>query len=742
MKSMIFSLSLLSAAALSLSAAEGRQIYAHYMACWPAGTSAIHHSLGEAHKVRHDSRNLVDAVGGRIVNFPLIPQNRRLTPEESAELEIRRAIRGGLDGFAIDAWAGGDGAKQTLDRLFAAAEKMKVPFYLTICMDPSCHPRNPKEPGNQIDEYIKSIKQLLEKHGKSPNLARRNGKPLIFGYSSAGIFNTAEMKKLPEGPEKWRKIRDAYVKIEQAVGQKLYFHYDFDNDKKSPKKAEWLGSHYDAVGGFLGSNGEWRFDDKLISAIKKGGAEWSMPMWFQYNNKAGSLLAGKGSDILRKNWEQARKTGSTLLQFVTLNDYGEETSLAPGYETNYTILNLNRHLIDWWKQGREPKVDKDVIHVIFRKNMPGSVTYPFRERRTAEGCVEVVTILTAPGKVDVENYGSYEAPAGLFVKQFPMKPGKISAKVKRGLFGSTAVSVTTHEEISDRPFRENNTLACFSSNYDEEWKADFPNDKPLYYSEYGDVDGDGLPNWFEMYWFGKFPFMETASGADPAADPDQDGKTNLQEWKDQSNPLAKQPTYAAGYVWNMDEIHKSGLSWNPDLDTTGHPVWYYMYKHGDVGRIVPDGKYERDPFSGPNVFYAGLMVHLSPHHAPPYRYIHGWIAREKNKYGSFTLKIVPRKQAMQILAWQSPVNGNVALTAQGEFTAGPVDSTFSVMKNGSVLYEKKIGRKEQKEAFNLKFDSIPVRKGDCLYFIGNCSENGAEVKLRNLNIKLNKLEQK
>ena len=59
---MIFSLSLLSAAALSLSAAEGRQIYAHYMACWPAGTSAIHHSLGEAHKVRHDSRNLVEAV--------------------------------------------------------------------------------------------------------------------------------------------------------------------------------------------------------------------------------------------------------------------------------------------------------------------------------------------------------------------------------------------------------------------------------------------------------------------------------------------------------------------------------------------------------------------------------------------------------------------------------------------------------------------------------------------------------
>ena len=71
------------------------------MACWPAGTGAIHHSLGEAHKIRHTGRNLVDAVGGRIVNFPLIPQNRRLTAEESAELEIRRAIRAGSTGSPL-----------------------------------------------------------------------------------------------------------------------------------------------------------------------------------------------------------------------------------------------------------------------------------------------------------------------------------------------------------------------------------------------------------------------------------------------------------------------------------------------------------------------------------------------------------------------------------------------------------------------------------------------------------------
>ena len=35
------------------------------------------------------------------------------------------------------------------------------------------------------------------------------------------------------------------------------------------------------------------------------------------------------------------------------------------------------------------------------------------------------------------------------------------------------------------------------------WKADFGDREPWHYREYGDLDGDGLPNWFEMYWFTK-----------------------------------------------------------------------------------------------------------------------------------------------------------------------------------------------------------------------------------------------
>ena len=54
------------------------------------------------------------------------------------------------------------------------------------------------------------------------------------------------------------------------------------------------------------------------------------------------------------------------------------------------------------------------------------------------------------------------------------------------------------------------------------WKADFGDAPPLLRGEYADDDHDGLPNWFEMYWFGKFLDWSTATVADPGTDPDSD----------------------------------------------------------------------------------------------------------------------------------------------------------------------------------------------------------------------------
>ena len=85
-------------------------------------------------------------------------------------------------------------------------------------------------------------------------------------------------------------------------------------------------------------------------------------------------------------------------------------------------------------------------------------------------------------------------------------------------------------------------MTCFSTEFKRHWKADFGEQvPPLIRGEYADDDQDGLPNWFEMYWFGKFLDYSTATAADANADPDGDGKTNIEEWRARRTRRSRPP---------------------------------------------------------------------------------------------------------------------------------------------------------------------------------------------------------
>jgi hypothetical protein len=106
------------------------------MGCYPVAAAATAYIRNDcAHMSRHDGKGQFDAIGDRWRNWPLLPDGLKLTLEQSADLEIRRAMRGGIDGFAMDVWAGGQGAKDMLEALFKVAEEKDYPFELTICLD-------------------------------------------------------------------------------------------------------------------------------------------------------------------------------------------------------------------------------------------------------------------------------------------------------------------------------------------------------------------------------------------------------------------------------------------------------------------------------------------------------------------------------------------------------------------------------------------------------------------------------
>ncbi len=560
-----------------------KKVFAHYMGCYPAGTGATRsNQLSAGKEMRHDLPDDTSRRGGRFRNFPLLPWDPALTPEESADLEIRRAMRIGIDGFAVDAWAGGDGAKEVLDALIRVAEKKDYPFELTICLDPAC--------GGTL---VKTVREVLDRWGESPKLARRDGKPLIFSYSSRGlvmetlyaeidaripdIAREAAAYRLRTTELGWHLMGQAFRRAEEQVGQPIFYHYDLiyffhPMDEKLVRPgmmndaAGAIARHVPALGsfGFYGFQGKV---EEVARAVRAAGAEWGgAGGMHQKENMPLEIFMPKGTDWLRFVWADQRRDEASLVQLITWNDYTENSNIAPAYNTRYTIYDLTGYLIEWWRQGKPPAVERDRVYLTYAKYPKEAKSWPFTIQARRDRALEVLTILTAPATVHLPGRDiRYEAPAGFHVEQFPVVPGPVIAELIRG--EAVTLRLESPEPITDRPFREDNALVCFSTEFERHWKADYGDVPPLLYSEYGDLDNDGLPNWFEMYWFtearGFKPIkptdladlldapkdhpvtfwadMRTATKVDPAADPDGDGLSNLDEYLRRSDPTIPAP---------------------------------------------------------------------------------------------------------------------------------------------------------------------------------------------------------
>jgi hypothetical protein len=389
-----------------------KTIFAHYMGSYPVACAATAYHRSQVGQMRHDSADRLAGLGGTIRNWPLVSDGVQLSLKDSADLEIRRAMRLGIDGFAIDAWASGESARKVFDALITVAEEKNYPFAVTICLDPTC-----QEKKLARDGFIESIKYILDKHGKSPKLARRDGKPLIFGYQSHGIRWGLYPADLTATDAGWQSIIDEYRKVETAVGQPLYFDFCLSNffggadftklpGARPPhqpgvwivKASEAMARYFPAISAFTDSEIVPELGE-MARVVKAQGAEWGQPLWYQYENQLGALSVGKGTELLRTRWQMARESGSTLIQFVTWNDYGENTVLAPGYQTGYALADLNAYFIQWWKSGQAPAPDSDRVYLTYRKYGKDATPFPFKATRFVEGVLEVLTILPKPATI-------------------------------------------------------------------------------------------------------------------------------------------------------------------------------------------------------------------------------------------------------------------------------------------------------------------------------------------------------
>ncbi len=402
-----------------------KKIFAHYMGCWPAGTGPIYYQRqNEGKTLKHEAAvGSPEYFGGHVRNFDLVDPVKELTPEQSADLEIRRALRIGIDGFSVDAWAGGAVAQSTVDTLFKVAEEKNYPFEITLCIDP-----------NTGGDLVASVKDLLAKHGKSPKLARRTGKPLIFGYMSVFTSYPDLLKYVPDRIEAvraqsvgWHLMGQSIDDAAKQIGEPIYFQYcmsgffyGVDQKLVQPgaltEAAGVLARYADAIGSFTWLGPE---QPEICKAVHASGAEWSLPVgMFQKENIPYECYVPKGTDYM--HWGQgAIEQDSTLIQLITWNDYGENTCIAPAWNTRYTLYDLVGHEIKLWKTGKEPAPDHDRVYLIYRKYPPGAKIFPFHAMfgGVEPGVIEVLTILPTPGHIRLPGRAAeYDCAGGIFPK--------------------------------------------------------------------------------------------------------------------------------------------------------------------------------------------------------------------------------------------------------------------------------------------------------------------------------------
>ncbi len=740
-----------------------KKIFAHYMGCYPIGGGGISpgYARSKSKEGRHDSPSFERAFGGRGRGEPLLPDGvNGLTPEESADLDIRRAMRAGIDGFAFMAIAGGaNNVFPVMDAMFKVAEEKDYPFEITWCL-------------SGLDKSIEGIEYILKKHGKSPKLARRDGKPMMMGYQSAfsGIEGAREIfskrypdirKDTPEErytPEFLRLLREGYRdKLEKRFDTPMYFQFGFGAlfygmEGKPKAEMTWpeiigiLAEEFDAITAFHVQSGPEDYD-AVARAVTGKGAEWGEPLMYQYENllwlgyRARSFPLVPGGDAMRERWERARENDSTLIQFTTWNDYTEFTALAPTTETRYGLMDVTAYFVAWWKTGVPPRPERDKVYLIYPKYRHELSSYPFRTRvpwRNTESMnkIEVLTILTAPARVRLPGREeAWDAPAGLSWRQVPLTPGPVAAEVlRRNWYGrwQAALRLESPEPVTDRPYREQHSMVCVSSEDERHWREDFgeASSAPMKRGEYADGDGDGLPNWFEMYWFGNGVLDWASAGvADPGADSDGDGQTNLEEYRARTNPTLA-AGYKPGFVWDFREVGTNFVAWNPEYDRFDTPVWFYANKYAETLPLTHGGyrmceRFGWYPDRGNKAVYA--PSYNVPTNGPAGEFTRFWEGDPK-KATSSRFQITVGSHGLQALGWRSPVTGNVRFKAKlaplaAEKRTYP-PATITVEREGAPqpLFKKEFAPHEGVE---METEPIAVKTGEMLYLVLDAAPGGA-----------------
>jgi hypothetical protein len=198
-----------------------------------------------------------------------------------------------------------------------------------------------------------------------------------------------------------------------------------------------------------------------ITDAHNRGKIWMQPVSVQDERPSQGIYdEANNTENLRITWNAALG-GADWVQIPTWNDYSESAEVAPSANTGWSFLDLISYYLTRYKTGTFPAITKDTAYITSRIHFVNSTpTYNQTKLMSLRGGsspprdnVEILTMLTQPATVQVmvgtQAY-SYDAPAGMSTKLFPLGVGNTNLKIVRN--GAVTTQVAMPFNATNAPY--------------------------------------------------------------------------------------------------------------------------------------------------------------------------------------------------------------------------------------------------------------------------------------------------
>ena len=353
------------------------------------------------------------------------------------EAEVSQAIAAGLDGFNVDILSLTSRNWDRCIELLEAAHRVDPDFKIMLMPDMTTL-------DDDSSAALASAMARLAKYPAAFKLA--DGRLVISPFKaeakSASWWKSwlATMKNTHNTPVAfvptfldWQQYADDYAGIS----------YGFSH---------WATAHPDSASRTA----------KHAAKAKAMGKLWMAPVRIQdVRPNQGIYDEAGATETLRDGWTGVIASDADWVQIPTWNDYSEGTSISPSQSHRWAYLDISSYYLARWKTGSRPAVKRDGLYLVHRTQTYNAApsfaqTKVMKIRSGAvspRNQVEALVFLTKPATVTV-TVGSathtWDAPAGMSRKVFPLATGSVSGKVVRN--GAVTTQVTSPHRVTSRPY--------------------------------------------------------------------------------------------------------------------------------------------------------------------------------------------------------------------------------------------------------------------------------------------------